>query len=787
MSTDSLDSRAMAILSSALDQPSTERDAWIRNECGDNSALYDRVMALLVADDGSTDVLRTGGAGFETQLPPPPERVGAYKVMGLIGQGGMGAVYEGKRVTDNFDLRVAIKIVRPGALSDVLTERFERERQILAALNHPNIARLLDGGQLDNGAPYMVMEYIDGEPITDWAATQKLNRDERLSLFSDLCSAVHYAHQNLIIHRDITPSNVLVTKDGDVKLIDFGIAKPHAQDEGSATPEENSLGGLSFTPGYAAPERSKGAAANTLSDVYSLGRIFNELLGSKRVPSELKSIIKKATLEDPSERYSSVDAITDDLHAYREKRTVSSHHGGLFYGFRKFLSRRPLASSVTALVVGGLAIGFGVITHLYNQAETARQEADSRFNDVRQLANTMMFDIYDELDRVPRSSSARVLLAEASQTYLDDLSSFSGAPSDLKFETANGFARLAKILGSPSAGARVDTGGSSQYLERSFLLFEELLEDDSDNISYKREFSKALLDRSQIASYLELDIDAGREYAQRALNLMEDIPTQSMDGELQRTKFHARAEIAYAAQNSADQTKAIEIYKGVVDDMRLALLENPNDEELEFLLLGIEVNLGRSYHFASDFTNALVYYDAAISRFTKLDKLDPDNPKYIQEHARALAYRAETYLNSGNGPKAIADIESALSKLDYLIAWDPSNDNWRKRRDFTAASLMGAYAVSGDFETSEKLGREAVQQTQRRIDKTPDDPELIRNKLIQLYNLAVLFSMSEQQTKFCDNLPDLVAVVEQLKELDALVEQNQYIADAAYENQKLCE
>ena len=159
----------------------------------------------------------------------------------------MGAVYEGQRVTDNFDLRVAIKIVRPGALSETLTERFERERQILASLNHPNIARLFDGGQLDDGAPYIVMEHIDGRPITDWATGQKLTLTERLSLFSDLCSAVRYAHQNLIIHRDITPSNVLVTHHGEVKLIDFGIAKPHTQETDIARPNAHSLGAVSYT------------------------------------------------------------------------------------------------------------------------------------------------------------------------------------------------------------------------------------------------------------------------------------------------------------------------------------------------------------------------------------------------------------------------------------------------------------------------------------------------------------------------------------------------------------
>ena len=158
MSTNSLDIEAMALLSRALEQPSAEREAWVRQACDGNSALYERIMSLLVADRDHDAIMRTGGAGKESSDLPAPERIGAYQIEGLIGQGGMGAVYEGKRIADNFEHRVAIKVVRPGVLSDVLKERFERERQILAALNHPNIANLFDGGQMDDGAPYIVMD-----------------------------------------------------------------------------------------------------------------------------------------------------------------------------------------------------------------------------------------------------------------------------------------------------------------------------------------------------------------------------------------------------------------------------------------------------------------------------------------------------------------------------------------------------------------------------------------------------------------------------------------------------
>ena len=211
----------------------------------------------------------TGGAFHETlDDTAVPEQIGAYKITGLIGRGGMGAVYRGERVSGDFDHDVAIKVVRPGAMSDKLIARFEAERQTLASLSHPNIARLFDGGTLESGAPYIVMEYIDGLPITDFADKNNAAKAERLALFKAVCSAVSHAHQNLIIHRDITPSNVLVDKGGQVKLIDFGIAKPFDEDA-AVLDMEHSLASLSFTPGFAAPERSQGRGGE-----YAVGYLF---------------------------------------------------------------------------------------------------------------------------------------------------------------------------------------------------------------------------------------------------------------------------------------------------------------------------------------------------------------------------------------------------------------------------------------------------------------------------------------------------------------------------------
>ena len=259
MDTRDLDKRVVELFTEALDQPSATRRDWIVLQAGDNHVLRDRVLEMLVADSSANMSLKTGGASADAAQPPTPDRIGAYRITGLIGQGGMGAVFEGERDSGDFTHKVAIKVIRPGVLSDALIARFRRERQILADLGHAHIARLLDGGELDDGSPYIIMEYIDGEPITAWADQQGLGLDDRLWLFADACSAVRHAHQNLIVHRDITPSNVLVTQAGQVKLIDFGIAKPNDIDAIPTQANSNSLVSLSFTPGFAAPERAQGA------------------------------------------------------------------------------------------------------------------------------------------------------------------------------------------------------------------------------------------------------------------------------------------------------------------------------------------------------------------------------------------------------------------------------------------------------------------------------------------------------------------------------------------------
>jgi serine/threonine protein kinase len=259
--------------------PTQHRAAVLDRECGDDAAVRNEVDSLLASHRAAGGFLQDRLKGafvsfLETSTAAQPTRVGPYRLVRELGRGGMGTVFLAERDDDQYHSRVAIKLVRPGMDVEFILARFRRERQTLARLQHPNICRLLDGHTTDTGLPYIVMEYIDGRWLTDYARERSLDVKERLRLFLDVCSAVDYAHRNFIVHRDLKPSNILVDRDGVPKLLDFGICKLLTTD--AVTP--NDTVAAPMTPNYASPEQVQGEPVTILSDVYALGAVLYELL-----------------------------------------------------------------------------------------------------------------------------------------------------------------------------------------------------------------------------------------------------------------------------------------------------------------------------------------------------------------------------------------------------------------------------------------------------------------------------------------------------------------------------
>jgi eukaryotic-like serine/threonine-protein kinase len=382
------------------------RGAWVKEQCAGDSAVAGEVVSLLEHDYSGDGFLEnpgwnpdadsiTGSSEEEVSTGLSPGAiVGSWEVVREISSGGMGIVYLAERSVDQdqpVKQRAAIKFMRRRVDPELFTRRFRRERGILAQLHHPFIARFLEGGALENGVPYFVLDYVDGESIKDYCANGRVDLDEILELFCKVCSAVAYAHRSLIVHRDLKPTNILVTKDGTPRLIDFGIAKLLVTGEGAGSIEET-IGVGPFTPRYGSPEQIRGEQVTTATDVFALGIILYELvtgthpfgyvdeegpgarfelmrriceaeptrLGSSekqrvRIPrsrrGDLEAIMCKALAKKPADRYRSIEHFLDDIQNFRGHRPIAARRQTWWYQANKLVQRHPTAAATAAIAV----------------------------------------------------------------------------------------------------------------------------------------------------------------------------------------------------------------------------------------------------------------------------------------------------------------------------------------------------------------------------------------------------------------------------------------------------
>ncbi|HVS18728.1 MAG TPA: serine/threonine-protein kinase, partial [Planctomycetota bacterium] len=410
-----------ALLERTLDVASDEREAFVAREAGSDAALRAEVEALLASEDG---VALEAPEGWPRRVEPEaaPQRAGPWRLLRRIGAGGMGEVFLGVRADGQFKRRVAVKLIKLGMDTEEVLRRFEREREVLAALDHPGIARLLDGGVGSDGRPYLVLEFVEGEPLDRWCDHQRLSVRERVELFAEVCDAVEVAHRSQVVHRDLKPGNVLVDAEGRPKLLDFGIAKVLSGDRGPATVDLTDTPLRLLTPSYASPEQVRGGSVTPASDVYSLGAMLYELLSGRRAlelqalspleiertvcerepvrPSQalteeaaaddiaarrgtsprglrrelegdLDTIVLEALRKEPRRRYPSAAELAADLRRHLDGRPVRARPDTLRYRASKFVRRNALAVGSTALVLAALVVGLSVSLWQYRRASAA--------------------------------------------------------------------------------------------------------------------------------------------------------------------------------------------------------------------------------------------------------------------------------------------------------------------------------------------------------------------------------------------------------------------------------
>ncbi|HEY1335577.1 MAG TPA: serine/threonine-protein kinase, partial [Myxococcaceae bacterium] len=642
--------RVKDVFDAALQRPAAERAAFLGQACGDDGELVQEVQSLLRAHEDagsflSVPVLATWNRDWTGR------RVGPYRVLGEIGHGGMGVVYRATRDDDVFQKIVALKVVH-GDAGPEAARRFARERRILARLQHPNIATILDGGETEDGWPYLVMEHVEGQAIDVFCESRTLDTRQRLELFRTVCGAVHYAHQNLIVHRDLKPANILVTADGQPKLLDFGIAALLAPDDPTLAP---TMTVPAMTPSYASPEQIRGLPLTTASDVYSLGVIAYELLtgelplrvrassleemvrtvcdteppppstvirggGTSRPPvaasilrGDLDTIVLKALRKEPSRRYLSAQMLAEDMERFLAGRPVRAQKDTPGYRLRKFVGRHRAgvvaAAAVVVSVVGGL---LGVV-HQARIAEANRLRAERRFADVRRMANSLLFELHDAVKDLPGSTAARSLVLRRALEYLDGLSQEAAGDPKLQEELATAYQRVAEVQGSPSGANLGDPAGAAESLRKELALRQTL----AARSPADARLGVAAVATARRLSLLEDEIgqtQRGRDRLARALSTIEDLVARAPGAmEARREAARVHRDLGLLLFKTGDRSSATEHQRRSLAAWKAERDAHPDDADVLRELYLVSGDLARSLEKAGARTDALEHHRGAVA------------------------------------------------------------------------------------------------------------------------------------------------------------------------------
>ena len=663
-----------------------EVESLLRFDTRRNLPVMDSVAGLAEQLSGAAPDLAEGA------------RCGSYVLVRLLGRGGMGIVFLAQRTDGEIEQRVAIKFVTDTAMSAVFRDRFLQERQILASLQHPGIAGLLDAGRTASGHPYSIMEYVDGAPIDVYAAGRPLR--DKLELFLRVCSAVSYAHRNLVIHRDLKPTNILVDANGQPKLLDFGIARML---DDVADPSFTRVRLL--TPEYASPEQVRGMAHSTATDTYSLGAVLYRLITGRSphdpgdggtepiemricsrepdvpsrvqpgVPRDLDFVVLKALRKEAEERYRSVDAFAEDVRAFMESRPVQARSASAWYWGRKFVRRRWLPVSAVAAVIASLSIGLYV-------ANRERRVAEDRFRQLRQLSAKLLA-VDEAVRNLPGSANARQQMVAASMAYLDGVAGDAHQDRDLMMELASGYIALAQVQGVPVRPNLGQFAAATESLRKADVFLQRLLAHDPgrpDLLSMGAELEQdamiladsqhhdreALAHTRRCAEYLDKLFDGGRA---SPAQVKANIPTFANVGLSYMNRHHLEEAIRY-------------------DRRAVALARTAGDTPA--LGQGLSA-LANALRFAGDLNAAL----PAIIEARRV----ADGGSYPNELTKSLLlygvlFRQGQILGADEGvslnrpDEAVEPLQRAFDLMDHLATQDP-NDNTSRDRVATAARLLG--------------------------------------------------------------------------------------------------
>lgn len=712
------------IFNEVVDLPPTEQRSFLDSTCDDDE-MRREIEEMLAADS-------------ETFLAEPPialladdesahfkdKRIGRYRIICEVGRGGMGTVFAALRDDGEFEQKAAVKIIRRGLNTNMIARRFRQERQILASLEHANIARLLDGGMSEEGLPFYAMEFIEGEPIDQYCRAKELNVTARLELFRQVCAAVSYAHRRLIVHRDLKPSNILVTESGQVKLLDFGIAKVLSSDAQQARNTATQLGMM--TPDYASPEQFRGEQVTTATDVYSLGVVLYELLtgalpydltglrldemlklvcdteplrpstisrrhkteggkqeaenkkfttGEQRARSlqgDLDNIILKALKKQPERRYGSVEQFSEDIRRYLEGLPVSARADTFAYRASKFIKRNKVSVLAASLIFLALIAGILGTTYQARVAQRERARAEKRFEQVRKLANNVVFKYHDAIATLSGATATREMLVKDAIEYLNNLSEDAGDNPALAQELGLAYLKIGNAQGEIYRANLGDSEGAMQSYLKSVEILDNLTHANPESVEYLKNLHQA----SQQAAFLMVRLQhwkEAEEMGQRLLTISKklvELEPNNLDHQnLLARSYQIKGD---TVEFSGGDEETIKWYRQALEEAEKIFEKNPTGEMARRLLTVALQRVGTRLEYYAETLREIKAADSQLAAmYAEAEQLHRRSVELAESLRRDFphneAYSRFVAATSTNLGTAMARVGRGYEGVPYIL------------------------------------------------------------------------------------------------------------------------
>jgi non-specific serine/threonine protein kinase/serine/threonine-protein kinase len=713
----------------AMELRPDERTAFLARLELENPAIARELAWLLEEHDRPGEFLSPVDVSAPLITDLSGTSVGEYLLVRLLGNGGMGAVYLGERSDGAFSKQVAIKLLSPAFFH--AQERFQQEREFLARLDHPNITRLLDGGTTPGGMPYLVVEHVEGAAIDRYCAERDLSLDDRLRLLLQVCAAIAHAHQHLIIHSDIKPENILVTRDGSVKVLDFGIATLRDAARSMHRPA---------TPAYSSPEQLSGGAITTASDVYAIGVLAYELLAesppyalrsdrldeilravltadpiraslapgvlparARQLRGDLDAILGRAVAKEPTKRYATAQQLADDVERYRAGLPVRARPDTIPYRFRKFIGRYRLASGLAALTAVCLVAGIAISMW---QARVARR----RFEDLRQFAHAVVFDVNDSLSTIPGTTATRKLVVETALQYLDRLAGQNLSDPQLREELAAAYLRIGNVQGGAFLANLGDSGGAMESFRKAIAVADSGVTPGLERVAIEAHIATAFLARDPIQSLPDFDAAIRSAGSQLAAH-----PDDAGMLRLITDASGGRATVDHITDRVGDEER--DSTSEIAFSQRALKIAPTWRNELALCEAMAQHALAREQ--TADYGGALEELRQVGSMLESLAQRNPGNQVIARSLSDKRSRAGSVLVAMGRPEEAATMLETGMALLTPLVSADPRNAQYRGDLAYTWYRLGEAMRAQGDITRALELHRKALVVRRERVERDP--------------------------------------------------------------------